>query len=276
MIYDYNNPQVLYCSTGIFDTEAYNSDIANGVMGGLGVLKSLDGGENWYQINSGLDHLYIGFLEMHPYNSQILFAAASNNATSYPPNNKPGGIFRTINGGETWEKLIGDEGFGAVTISKSNPDIVYAIGNTHIFRSSSGGNDWERLENQNEICWGPPGIFPGSAISAVVDPNDPEKLWVNNYGGGNFVSIDGGKSWQNSSKGYTGADIRDVSINANKPNIIYSAGRSGPFVSYDGGNNWYGINYGGGISEGFTLKRNSGLVTKAPKTMKNNGFLNPR
>lgn len=251
VLFNFLQPDTLYCSTGIFDREAYNSDIENGVMGGVGVLRSHDGGETWEEINNGIDNLYVGFLEMHPENPDILFAASSNNATGYPPNNSYGGIYKTENGGDNWEKVISrNENYGAVTVSKSNPDVVYAIGSS-VYRSKDGGLTWEQQDAAKQ--WGPPGINPGFVISAVVDPEDPDLVWVNNYGGGNFVSTDHGATWENSSMGYTGANLRDVAINPSDPNVCYVAGRSGPFVTRNGGEQWEGMNEQRVLSESYNI-----------------------
>ncbi len=63
---DPRDTDVVYVSTGIFDREAANSDVPHGQNGGVGVLKSTDGGQTWQQINNGLGNLYVGSLFMHP------------------------------------------------------------------------------------------------------------------------------------------------------------------------------------------------------------------
>src|SRR3990172_6463091 len=102
LIIDPANSEVLYMSTGIFDREAYNSDCKNGISGGVGVLKSTDGGETWASINNGLTDLYVGSLRMHPSNSKILFAATGNGACSGQyEDNIVSGLFRILNGGSS-------------------------------------------------------------------------------------------------------------------------------------------------------------------------------
>jgi photosystem II stability/assembly factor-like uncharacterized protein len=128
---------------------------------------------------------------------------------------------------------------------------VYAIG-ASVYRSTDGGQSWEKPYETDH--WGPPGIFPGFVISAVVDPEDPDIVWVNNYGGGNFVSTNGGISWSNSSNGYTGARIRDITGISSNPNLCYIASRAGPFITYNGGNDWIGINYQNALSESYTIE----------------------
>jgi len=240
LLFDYQNPDTLYCSTGIFDREAYDSDGETNSPGGVGILRSVDGGESWTPINNGIDNLYTGFLEMHPKNPGIIYTAAGNH--SY--NEGIGGVYKTIDCGENWVKVIDKEGFSAVTISGSNPDIVYAFNEGACYRSDDGGDNWTKYQREGEGIWGPPGIKPGIPISAAVDSLDHNKVFVNNYNGGNFLSTDGGKNWVNSSNGYTGADIRDIQLNPVKPSEVYCVGRNGAFKSLNGGREWWGITNG--------------------------------
>jgi photosystem II stability/assembly factor-like uncharacterized protein len=67
------------------------------------------------------------------------------------------------------------------------------------------------------------------------------RIFANNYGGGNFLSEDGGENWQVASSGYTGAQIRAIAVDPNYAGVVYVAARSGIFVSRDGGSTWSGI-----------------------------------
>ena len=234
IIFDPRNTNTLYASTGIFDREAWNTR-------GEGILKSTDGGETWKHINNGLSNLFIGFLEMHPKNPDILMCAAGNNA--YP---NRGGIFKTINGGKTWKKVDGrnNERFTVVTYSSSNPNIVYAGTAEAFYRSDDGGETWNKFNKEEEQSYGPPGVRAGIPISAVVDPDDPMTIFVNNYGGGVFKSTDGARTWVDCSSGYTGANLHQVVVSKSNPHLVYTIGRSGPFKSTNGGKKWEGLAYG--------------------------------
>jgi len=230
LLFDPTDPNVMYASTGIFDREAYD-DI------GVGILKSTDGGENWLQINSGIENLFIGFLEMHPVNPQILFAAAGNNAYR-----TGSGVYKTVDGGIHWTRVLpSDCSITAVTVSLSNPNVVYAGGEGPFYRSDDGGNTWHSFQTLEGGTYGPPGVRAGIPIGAVVDPTDPMTIFVNNYIGGVFKSTDGGQTWVNWSKGYTGVHLHDIAIDAQNPATVYTIGRSGPFRTFDGGQNWTGI-----------------------------------
>jgi len=239
VLFDYTNPQIMYASTGIFDREAWEDQPDHGV--GVGVLKSEDGGENWFPINNGIPDeegsRFVGFLEMHPEDPQILFAASGNNTWG------DGGVFRTTDGGLNWTEVISDGIFTMVTFSPSDPDVVYAGSGFAVYRSDDGGDHWQKFWKPTEWTWGPPGIRAGVPIGAVVDPDDPMTIFINNYQGGNFKSTDGGQTWMNASKGYTGAKMGDIAINPNISAIVYAIGRSGPFRSSNGGTDWAGLAY---------------------------------
>jgi photosystem II stability/assembly factor-like uncharacterized protein len=230
------NPDTLYVSTGIFDREAANSDHMTNTPGGVGILKSIDGGQNWQQINNGITNLYVGTLFMHPENPDTLLAGSSN--VSY---SQGVGIFLTTNGGETWEK-VSPQGVQSVEFALSNPQIAYAGNPDAIYRSTDGGRTWQKV-TPGDRRWGPPGVEAGFPIDFQVDPRNPNRLFANNYGGGNFLSEDGGQTWIAASKGYTGALVRGIAVAPDNPARVYAAARSGIFASSDGGENWLGLNY---------------------------------
>ncbi len=240
LIIDPSDHNTLYLSTGIFDREAYNSDCSNGIPGGVGILKSHDGGNSWSPINNGLSDLYVGSLRMHPNNPKILFAATGNNACSGLYDNKiTSGLFRTSDGGTSWSKVISNDVITTVNFSPSKPNIAYAASSFAVYRSGDGGSNWKRFSHDN--AWGPPGVRAGIPIDLTVDPENPYLIFVNNYGGGVFRSRTGGKKWEIWSKGYAGSDIQQVKTFDGNDSTVYAIGRSGPFVSYDYGANWTGI-----------------------------------
>jgi photosystem II stability/assembly factor-like uncharacterized protein len=235
---DPTNLDTLYLSTGIFDREAANSDPQTSTPGGVGVLKSTDGGKTWSQINEGLNSLYIGSLFMNPADPSVLLAGAGNN--SYPEGN---GVYLTTDGGAHWRQVLdtADVGVTSVEFSASDPNLAYA-GGQHVFAvSADGGRTWERREH-NPGRWGPLGIAPGFPIDFQVDPRSPQRLFTNNYGGGNFLTEDGGLTWISVSTGYTGADLRSLVVHPEQAAVVYTNGRSGPFKSYDAGKTWEGLN----------------------------------
>lgn len=241
--YIWINPQnhdLLYVSTGIFDRAAANGDPAAKKPGGVGILRSRDGGRTWEMLDQrngiAADELYFGSLFMHPTNPNILIAASGNDVY-----HTTGGVYLTENGGDTWTKTLDAANMSAVEICISNPNVVYAGSRVGFYRSDDGGRNWTQLGQRN---WGPLDAVAGFPIDMQCDPRNPMRIFVNNYGGGNFLSEDGGATWVVSSTGYTGALMAQIAVAPSDSAIVYASARSGLFASDDGGRNWRGLAYG--------------------------------
>jgi photosystem II stability/assembly factor-like uncharacterized protein len=242
---DPRNTSVLYISTGFWDRMGAQSDVDKGILGGVGIIKSVDGGAHWRVLNeaNGLGNLFVSSLFMNPENPDILIAGTGNNLFM-----KDQGVYLTVDGGETWRAtLLSNSEITAVKFAPSNPKIAYAAGTCGFYRSEDGGVTWARLAGLgmggNSLDWGPPGVRLGIPIDMMVDPRDPNRVMVNSYVGGNFLSEDGGRTWTNASKGYTGVSLSDIAIDPTDHRFVYAIGRSGPFRSANGGSDWEGLSY---------------------------------
>ena len=92
---DQKDPNIVYAGTG-------SDGLRSNVIAGKGVYKSVDGGVTWKHV--GLRNVgQIGAVEIHPDNHNIVYVAAIGNA--FMPNSERG-IFKTIDGGITWEKVL--------------------------------------------------------------------------------------------------------------------------------------------------------------------------
>jgi photosystem II stability/assembly factor-like uncharacterized protein len=222
---DPRNSNRVYVSTGIFDRDAANGRVLEGDWGGVGILRSDDGGQTWTVLNeqNGLGGLYVPSLFMHPTNPDILLAAIS--ATAPQP-----GVFVSYNGGTNWQMVLDAEPWGAeaVEIATGNTNVWYAAGEGRIWRSDDSGTNWEEF----------PMVTPlhgaGIPIDLQVDPRNAYRIFVNNYGGGNVLSEDGGATWVDASKGYTGIKVGDLAVSPDDPCTVLV----GSFRSTDGGQSW--------------------------------------
>ncbi len=115
----WSDPDILYVGTG---EGLHRPDL--GV--GDGIFKSVDGGKTW--ANAGLhDVQQVGRLIVHPTNPDIVFVAGLGHP--YGPNAERG-VFRTTDGGRTWQKvLFVNENTGAIQVEfdPTNPDVIYAV-----------------------------------------------------------------------------------------------------------------------------------------------------
>ena len=194
-----SNPSVIWLGTG-------EGNPRNSLNGGYGIYKSLDGGKNWLLM--GLEKTrHIHRIIIHPTNPDIVYAAAIGSPWG---KHKERGVYKTINGGKTWSKIL-----------YTNP--------------KSGAADLV-MDPQN----------PNKLIAAMWEhKRDP---WFFNSGGegsGMYITYDGGETWKQktSLEGLPEGELGriGIAIAQNKPEIIYAlieAKKNGLYKSMDGGDTW--------------------------------------
>jgi photosystem II stability/assembly factor-like uncharacterized protein len=242
----WSNPEILYVGTG---EGLHRPDL--GV--GDGVFKSTDGGRSWRHVGLA-DVQQVGRLVVHPTNPDIVFVAGLGHP--YGPNEERG-IFRTTDGGATWDKVLYvDENTGGVQVEfdPTNPRIVYGSlwehregpwenasfhgANNGLYKSTDGGTTWRRLAGGL-----PPGAESGR-ICLGIGTSDPNRLYaaVMSQTGrgatGFYRSDDGGESWTLvSTDGRLGLDVR---VHPTNPDVVF-VGNIAAYRSDDGGKTWTSI-----------------------------------
>lgn len=241
------DPNIIYVGTG-------SDGLRSNVISGKGMYKSVDAGKTWMDI--GLKNTsHIGAVEIHPDNYNIVYVAAIGDA--FKPNEERG-VFKTTNGGMTWEKVlyISDKtGFSDVEMLPGNPEIVFATAwkaerkpwtilsggeneEGGLFKSVDGGKNW------NKVTKGLPTGLIGK-IDLAVCKNDSKVIYalVEAPGeeGGMYRSDDQGHSFKQVSN-YGGIRTRpfyytNVDVDPINPDIVYVMA-TGYFKSTDGGKNW--------------------------------------
>ena len=250
-------PGNLLLATGIFDREADTDDAGDTLPSGpgLGVFRSTDGGASWQASNNGFTpgrSLFVGGAARHPTDPAVFIVATGNNSDA-EVRNAHGAVYKSTDGGVNWTGItpplpldVDYEVYAAAAFAPSNPQIVYVGTSATIYRSTNQGADWtaHRAEG-GDAPWGPPGVRSGVPIDMIVDAANPDIVYVNNYGGGMVRTTNGGQTWHAWSVGFTGADLRGLSV---KPGTggtdIAVNGRSGPFQTSAQGAAWHGLAFG--------------------------------
>ncbi|MEL7247783.1 MAG: glycosyl hydrolase [Bacteroidota bacterium] len=206
---DARNPNRVWLGTG--------ENIGGRHVGyGDGIYLSTDGGKSWK--NKGLKASeHISKIVVHPDNSDVIWVAAQG-----PLWSKGGerGIYKTTDGGETWNQVLGDDEWVGATdllIDPRDPMVLYAATwqrhrtvaaymgggpGTGIHRSTDGGETWEALTN------GLPKSSMGK-IGLAISPQQPDVLYaaieLNRRSGAVYRSTNRGATWEKRSEAVSGA-----------------------------------------------------------------------
>jgi photosystem II stability/assembly factor-like uncharacterized protein len=193
-------PDVVYVGGGEYP-------IRGNVSHGDGVWKTTDGGKTWSFIGLG-DTRQIGDIVVHPTNPDLVYVGALGHV--WAPNSQRG-VFRSRDGGKTWDKILfRNDSTGVVDLimDPHNPNVLYAgfwqAGRTPwllssggngsgLFKTTDGGDHWTELTRNPGL---PSGIWGN--IGITISGANSNRMWANIEAdsGGVFRSDDAGRTWQ--------------------------------------------------------------------------------
>jgi len=206
-----------------------------------GVYRSTDGGQTWKNVLFVSDLAGAADLEIQPGNPKVLFASmwhAQRKPWTIISGAMEGGIYKSTDGGDTWNKLAGGlphELFGRANVAIANaaPNRVYALieakPGSGLYRSDDAGAHWTLVNGASNLTTRP---FYYSTLG--VDPMNADVVWVGDEGW--YKSTDGGKSFRSSPVPH--GDNHDLWINPKNSQIMIQANDGGANVSLDGGRTW--------------------------------------
>lgn len=146
-----------------------------------------------------------------------------------------GGIWKTLDGGRSWENI--SDGFfggsiGAITVSKSDPNVIYVGGGEKTVRGnvSSGYGIWKSVDAGK--TWTSAGLKNSRHVPRIaVDPTNHNVVFAGVLGNiykptqerGVYKSIDGGKTWKKTLFANEQAGVVDLLIDPTNPRILYAS-----------------------------------------------------
>lgn len=242
------DPNIIYVGTG-------SDGLRSNVITGKGMYKSTNAGKKWELI--GLEKTgQIGAVEIHPDNPDVVYVAAIGQAFG---KNEERGVFKTTDGGKTWNKILyhsDSVGFSDLEFAPDDPNTIYAgawrgerkpwtiiSGSTEggVYKSTDGGANWVKLTN------GLPTNLIGK-IDFAVSPADPNVVYANieasDDQGGLYRSNDRGGSWEfvSDNSNLTNRPFYYTNIYANPKNADVVFNNALRFLkSKDGGKSWRGL-----------------------------------
>ncbi len=195
-----SDPNTLYVGMG-------EAEIRGNISYGDGVYKSTDAGKTWKHVGLKMADA-IGNIEVHPTNADVAYVAALGNP--FAPN-KERGIFRTTDGGKTWQHILAKNdstGAACIKMDPNNPRILYATlwqayRNSYkmssggpgcgLYKSTDGGDTWTNLNDRPGM---PKGLL--GKMGVTVSPANSNRLYamIESAKGGLYRSDDAGETWQ--------------------------------------------------------------------------------
>jgi len=211
--------------------------------GERGLYKSIDGGKTWNRTLGNDEWTGVTDVVMDPRNPDLLYAATwdrHRTVAAYMGGGPGSGIHRSVDGGETWEKLtsgIPKSNLGKIglAISPQKPDEVYAaieLDRTKggIFKSWDRGSSWTK---QSDAVSGATG--PHYYQELYADPHVYDKIYLANNR--IIVSDNGGKDYYNMSENKKHSDNHDIAF-TDDPNFMLVGSDGGLYVTYDNTKHW--------------------------------------
>jgi hypothetical protein len=167
----------------------------------MGFGKSTDGGSTW-------THSLISSpgVTAYPYSMGIDFAHPD---TLYIGGyeGSGGAIYRSVDGGTSWAKLTGTgliNSVSAIAVRPDNPNVIFAATGDGIYRSTNFGAAFTKVSTTISSC-----------KDILVDPSNPNRVWVGTYSQGVYQSTDGGTTWTAMNTGLGDMCVNRLAINSN-------------------------------------------------------------
>ncbi len=215
---DPSNPRILYASMYKFQRTPW-SMISGG--GRSGIWKTTDGGETWTELTfkPGIPSKPLGKIgvDVSPANPQRIYASIEAPDSS-------GGIFRSDDAGESWQRMNTDARFwvrawyySQVTADPLDENTVYVM-NLGVYRSIDGGKSFGRVR-----------VPHGDTHAMWIDPKDSKRM-INSNDGGGTISFDRGETWSSVYNQPT-AQFYHVTTDNQFPYRIYGAQQDNSAVS---------------------------------------------
>lgn len=188
---------------------------------------SVDGGATWSRFAhlGTSSSMVLDNIVIDPDNPKIMYVAAWSVDSS-----TTGDMFRTRNGGRTWDTVtdLHDKSIRALSIAPSNSRVLVAGALDGVFRSRDGGDTWERIspEHHAEIK---------NVESIAIDPVNPDVIYAGTWHLP-WKTEDGGKTWNNIKKGVIeDSDVFSIIIDPEHPAVVFASACSGIYKSENAG-----------------------------------------
>ena len=196
------------------------------------LFSSADGGHSWTRfahLGTGDDYV-IDHLAIDPQNTNKMYAAAWS-----VENQQAGDLFRSKDGGTTWETTPAMHGksIRAMAISASDSKTLVAGALDGVFRSTDGGKNWQKISSSNQEIH--------NIESIAVDPKNPNVVYAGTWHLA-WKTDDGGANWHHINKGMIeDSDVFSIIVDSTNPSVVFASACSGIYKSQTAGDSFQKI-----------------------------------
>jgi photosystem II stability/assembly factor-like uncharacterized protein len=196
------------------------------------LFSSSDGGHSWSKfahLGSGDDYV-IDHLAVDPQKPNKMYAAAWS-----VENQQAGDLFRSNDGGTTWETTPAMHGksIRALAIASSDSKTLVAGALDGVFRSTDSGKNWQRISSSNQEIH--------NIESIAVDPKNPNVVYAGTWHLA-WKTDDGGASWHHINKGMIeDSDVFSIIVDSTNPSVVFASACSGIYKSQTAGDSFQKI-----------------------------------
>jgi photosystem II stability/assembly factor-like uncharacterized protein len=209
-----------------------------------GLYRSKDGGENWELVLHVSERAGAVDVSLDPNNPRIVFATiwqARRTFWSIDSGGPDSGLWRSRDGGDTWENISQNPGLPdgtlgkiGVSVSPARPGRVFALVEAEfrkrgLYRSDDHGETWEKVSSSPDLCW-----RPWYYMHVIAHPTDPDTVFVMNMKA--WKSIDGGKNFEEFHTPH--GDNHALWIDPAVPDRMIGCDDGGAWVSLNAGDSW--------------------------------------
>ncbi|MCA9759047.1 MAG: glycosyl hydrolase [Candidatus Eisenbacteria bacterium] len=234
-----------------------------------GVFRSDDAGASWEPIFDDTAVLSVGAIALGPTDPDEVWVGTGE-ANASGDSFAGDGVYRSTDGGDTWEHrgLEESEHIGRIVVDPTDPSRLYVavLGSLWlpgpdrgVYRSTNAGLDWEQVLFVSDST---------SVVDLAIDPSDPSRIYaaawerlrgpsrrkVGGLTSGVYRTTDGGDSWTELTSGLPGGSNVGrigLSVAASSPNIVYAIYADDPgyfmglYRSTNSGTSWTQVNDAG-------------------------------